>query len=189
MIKALGPKKVPVKAKYPGLKNKKVAIVTIAADNIKHDVPMTVTKEIQRSLIEAKMDIPGMKLIRDSQIKEFQEKNPHWQLPVVTPKDWLKGLGADRLVLVDLTRFRTHEPGNPHLLKGQCVATVKVYEVDKSDPNQTVFLNKDIEVNYPEGREVGIPDGDEDKVLDRLHKGLAIKVSRLFYDHIELVPR
>ena len=190
----LGPqKKVKVVAQYRDLSKKKVAVVTIASDLISKQIPVSLSKSVQKTLIKVKDDIPGITLISQREVEKFKKNNPHWQTPAVTPEDWLKGLGVQRLVMIDLTEFRTHDVGNINVLRGRAAGTVAVYQVEDPDPNQATYFNNEIQILYPEKATVGGVPGPnpkaEKKILEGLYANMSEQVAWLFYDHIEWVDR
>jgi hypothetical protein len=190
----LGPQKeVKVVAQYRDLSKKKVALVTIAHDRISKQIPVNLSKSVQKSLIKVKDEIPGITLLSQGKVEQFKKKNPHWQTPAVTPEDWLKGLGVQRLVMIDLTEFRTHDEGNINVLRGRAAGTVAVYQVEDADPNQPIYFNNEIQIRFPEKAKVGGVPGPNPKAEKKIREGLYSKLSEevagLFYDHTKWVDR
>jgi hypothetical protein len=173
-------KKVNVEAQYRGLDNKSVAVVVAADDRTLYGYPMAPLRVSQAISAQLAVYVPGVRLADPRQIVEFQYNNPHWStLPY---EDLLKRFKVDRLILVDLTHYSTHEPGNKYVWQGQVVANVSVAEADRKDPNHLAFATA-VSAKFPEDSVVGVLDSDDEAMQKGMLDLFSRNVVRLFHDH------
>lgn len=175
-----GKKKVEVKAQYTKLADKKTAILVAADEYIlyrhRHST-LAVARAVGTRLAE---HVPGIEIVPPSDVIAFQDKNPYW---TTVPYGELVGkLGVDRLVVIDLIEYRTHEPGNAYVKQGMIAAEVNVVEAESEDPDNPAFVTT-VRAQYPEEGELGMVNSDDETI----EVGVLVLFSRdaagLFYDH------
>jgi hypothetical protein len=175
-----GPKEVKVAAEYKGLTGKRVAVIVAADEQTLYGhpgAPLAITKAVSAQLATALTDV---KVANPEQVVEFQRKNPYWAtLPY---KMLLKKLEADRLIVIDLATYSTHEPGNTHVWRGVATASVSVAEADAENPNNLTYTQA-VSARFPELQPVGVLDAEESTIALGLNREFATKVSRLFFEH------
>ena len=167
-------------ADYRGLEHQTVGVLVAADEYVLYEyphAPQAICGEISGYLVNF---IPNVQVISPEEIHHFQSRHPYWNtLPY---DDLLTELGVSRLIIVDLTRYTTHQPGNPHLRQGTLAANITVAEVDMADPNQAAYA-RTIEARFPPGSSIGRIGTDDAIVRSGLHKAFAQKVTNLFRDY------
>lgn len=179
------PKKVKVPAEYRGLENKSVAVL-VAADEMTlfeyPKVPAALCEAISRRLSEG---VVGVQVVDVGQVARFQAANPYWDTWLYG--DLLQRLRVERLVYVDLLRYRTHEPGDPHVWRGDALASVGVVEAEAADPNNFVYATT-VQVRYPPGHSEGRVGEDAESIPAMTLATLSLQVVNRFREHEELAP-
>ncbi len=175
-------KMVNVTAEYRGLDNQTVAVLVDADNatlfqfpNARLEVCAALTQKIAGN-------VPGVKTIDPVQIVDFQDRNIYWN--TATYSNLAKRLGATRLVLVDLTDYRIHEPGNVHQYRGVINANLRVAETDSTHPNDAAYATQ-VSVAYPPHRREGLPNADPVTLRKATLDLFSLSAGGKFYDHKE----
>ncbi len=169
-----------VKAQYLGLENKSVAVIVAADEFTLYRYPRAryFTSAAVSSAIQAA--VPGVSLVDPRQITAFQEQQPYW---TTMPYSQLaNALGVERLIVIDLADYSTHEPGNMHIWRGVMSGNVAVIEADAADPDD-ITVSFDIAVQFPETGAVGLLDESDETMQLGMLKLFARNTARLFHDH------
>ena len=173
-----------IKALYKGLENKRFAVLVDADDHTRYVHPhavLDVSRTVTLKLVE---HVRGAVPIDPHQIAQFQREHPFWQsLPYGR---LIEHLAVDRLVLIDLVEYTTHEKGNPHVRQGTIVARVGTLEAEADDPNNFVFLET-VKAQFPPHRPIGLLDSDDRTIQLETLRRFAISVGHLFFDHQQTV--
>jgi len=173
-------KMVDVQAEYLGLDDQRVAVMVAADSHMLYqypDAPLNVCKAVTSRLTK---NIPGITTTIPDEIARFKTDNPYWtNLPYgqLTEK-----LGVDKIVLIDLIEYQTHEPGNAHLWQGLITGNVGVIAHDAADPDNFVFHNT-VSAQFPEASTVGVIDSDDETIQLGMVFLFAKRAAGLFYDH------
>jgi hypothetical protein len=169
-----------VDARYTNLTGQRVAVLVAASDNTLFQHPQArqvITKTISRRLAE---NVKNISLMNPEQVIDYQVANPYWHtLPY---SDVLEKLEVDRIVLVDLVDYRTHEPGNDHVYRGLISANVGVLEADAVEPDNFAF-RRQVRVQYPTDSKVGVVNADEQTIELATVKRFTDQAAGLFYNH------
>jgi hypothetical protein len=175
-----GESKVTVTAAYDGLANHSVAVLVSATDGIRaaHPTAVADTGRAVTSAIAA--EVPGVHVVNPDQIARFLSDNPDWI--VVPPGRLLERFGAERLVMVNLVQYSTHESGNRHLYLGRIAASVDVISADAPDLNNAV-MRAEVTATYPDNGGVGVLDANDQTIALGMRKAFAVRVARLFTDY------
>jgi len=172
-----------VEAQYTDLADQDVAVMVAASETTLYQHPQAreaITKAMSRRIAE---NIENVSLMAPDEILDYQVENPYWHtLPY---SEVLEKLEVDRLVLVDLVDYQTHEPGNAHVLRGLISANVGVLEADAMDADTFAF-RQNVRAKYPRDAKVGLINSDEQTVELATVKHFTHKAAGLFYDHTEL---
>jgi len=169
-----------VDAQYRGLDNQRVAVIVAADEYTLYRFPKATaytTKMITKQIVT---DVPGVTVADPRQILDYQSRNPHWIS--YRYSEIMEQLSVDRLVIVDLTEYRTHEPGNSHVWRGVMSGNVAVVEADGADPDDFA-VSFDVNVQYPEEGAVGLLDSDNQTMEVGMLQLFARDASRIFHDH------
>jgi hypothetical protein len=179
------PEVIEVKARYLDLENRTVAVVVSTSDYIDFNFPDAregITTEISRRI---QVNVPGVQVTNPADIIMWQQDNEYWDTR--PPSAIIEQLEVDRLVLVEIGEYRTHEPGDKYILRGVISATVNVVEAEASDPD-TFGGSYSKSVMYPRSKDswIGEAATSEKKVEAQAQYRFCEETAGLFYDH-ELV--
>lgn len=148
----------PPAPEYGGLAGRTFAVLVSADDPTLYQFPgaaLAVCQAVSGKLAETNAAARPM---HPGQLAEFQRLNPYWlSFP---PSNLLKRLQVDRLVLVELSEYSTHEPGNAYVWQGVIVATLSVAESDAANPDNYVYRNV-VHVRFPEKSGIGVANSDD----------------------------
>src|SRR5690606_38858230 len=128
---------VDVAADYRGLDNQRVAVLVAANDQLLYRYPQAPSKVNQAVSAHLVQQVPGVTVTDPKQMIDFQINNPFWN--AIPYSQIVQQLDVDRLVVVDLSEYRTHEPGNAHLWKGNVSGHIKVIDATAVDPDVPAY--------------------------------------------------
>lgn len=169
-----------VPAEYPYLKDKSVAIAVWTDLDTQVEFPHARLELAEH--LKAAMDgsVTGAKFIPIREIVDYQNRDLDWDR--ADPAQMGEELGADRLVLVELSDFTTREADSPHLYRGRISANVKVY--DTAVANSRPAFRKLVETSFPP--EGPAEWGASDRAVRRgVMEAFATEVAGLFHDRKE----
>jgi hypothetical protein len=175
-----GETKVTVTAAYDGLANHSVAVLVSATDSIRATHPTAVADTGRAVTAAIATEVPGVTVVNPDQIAGFLRDNPDWV--IVPPGQLLQRFDVERLVMINLVQYSTHETGNSHLYLGRVVASVDVISADAPDPNNAV-MRAEVSTTYPENGGVGVLETNDQTIAYGMRKGFALRVARLFTDY------
>lgn len=175
-----------VKAQYTGLEGKSFAVVVTADRMIEADHPGIVdrmcAKVTERLSNATNLPRPGG-FVPAKQVLRYLYDNPGW--PARPLSELGKGLGGvERLVYIELTEYRLHEPGNPYEWAGVASASVAVLELDGISPDDFAF-EKYMTVKFPDEKGVNPNQVSADGMTSALSLRLVDRTTWLFYNHQE----
>jgi hypothetical protein len=179
-------KMVDVTAEYLGLDGQRVAVMVAADGQLLYKYPQAPSQICRAVTGRIASHVPGINATIPDQIMRFQNENPYWQN--IRYGELVKKMDVDRVVLIDLVEYRTHEPGNAHLWQGIITANVGVIDASAADPDNFVFYNT-VEVRFPEQSTVGLVDSDEESIQVGMLVLFARKAGGLFFDHQTEAPK
>ncbi len=171
---------IQYEAEYTGLANQTVAVLVSADKGILYQYPMA-RLEIAEWLTKGiRANVPGAKALDAKQVVDFQNRNIYWDSKPYSQV--AKHLKVSRLVLVELTEYRLHEPGNVNIWQGRFSGTVQVVEANSSRPDDAAY-DTQVSVTYPPKSTVGVVNADQRTIrlgtLDLFTRNTVGK----FYDH------
>ncbi len=178
-------KPVPVAAEYLDMPGNRIAVLVAADDMILYRFPSStfrVTEAVSRRIAT---NLPDTSVTLPREIVEFQRDNPYWITTI--PGRLIDQLGVDRLVVVDLSEYRTNEAGNANVWQGTVAGTVSVYEADAEDPNNRVF-EKTVRVDFPDDSKIGVVSETQTQLTIEaaMLEIFSLRAAGLFYDHEEV---
>ena len=175
-----------VEAQYRGLEGKTVAVMVAAHEHILFRHPkasIDVCRAISQRLVE---NLGTVTVVDPKQVISYQDNNPYWDR---IPYDKLIArMGVQRIVLIELDDYRTHEPGNAHIWHGRISANVGVIADDAEDPDGFVFYTS-VAAQFPEESKVGVVDSDASRIRLGMHTIFSRDAAGLFYDHTVKKPK
>lgn len=176
-------RKVTRKAEYTGLRNRNVAVVIYADperlynfDTVPYELGMAVNYELVQR-------VDGAKVIDPAVVIRYQRENLHWDsMPL---PELGAALGADDVLYISLTDFRTREPGSAHLARGRIDAQVSIWKVvPDPDSDGCVWRKESVRVVFPKDAPAGLSSPFEDQFLRTQTEQLfAQRLVQYFYDH------
>lgn len=182
-----GPTKtVTVPARYTGLDDQSVAVMIAGDEYMLYRYPraqIMLATNISGRLVE---HVPGVTVVNPQTVIQFQHENPEWL--TLTYSELIERMDVDRLIIVDLAEYRTHDPGDKNLWRGKIVGNVGVIERDAIDPDNFSFYASE-QAMFPEDGGIGVLNSDEQTVQLALTATFAQKTVEMFYEHEKEVPR
>lgn len=176
------PKPRDVAAQYTDLADKKIAVMVLTDDVTRYHFPeaaLNISLTMSRALAQ---HVPGVTTVDPEAIVKFQRDNPYWS--TVPPSRLLRQFDVQRLIVIDVAEYSTHEPGNKHLWRGVIDAAVAVYQAEDADPDNKAFEQR-VRAEFPENSTVGLTQGDPKTIQLGVLKGFTFRAAGLFYDHQE----
>ncbi len=175
-----GKKKVKVEAQYRDLAGKKVAVLVAADEYIQGRYPSSVLAVSRAVSARIVGNLPDTTIVPPQDLIEFQKKNPYWI--TVMPGELIRKLDVERLIIIDLIEYRTHEPGNAWVWQGMIAGEINVMEAESEDPDNPSFSTT-VRAQYPEEGELGLVNSDNETVELGMLVLFARDAAGLFYDH------
>ena len=176
----LGKKTVQVEAEHRGLAGQHVAVMVAADDRTlfySPKAPERICRVVTGHLVE---QLPQMQATSPRQVIQYQDDNPYWATK--RANQLIEQMDVQRLVLIDLVEYRTREPGNAHVFKGQVTANVAVHSADSDDPDNPTFYHT-VSTQFPRGTTLGVVNANTQDIELGMVKLFGHQVARLFYDH------
>ncbi len=136
-------KKIP--AEYPYLDGKRVALVVWAEDFTQFEYPHVRLEVSEHVRIALESGVRDVNVVPNREVIDYQNREPRWEAE--DPATLGKQLGAQRLIMIELTQYTTREPGSLHLYRGHMGANVKVYDTEYA--NSAPTYKTSLEVAYP----------------------------------------
>jgi len=171
-----------VDAQYLGLENRSVAIIVSTSDATSFNFPNArpiITGEITRRVAA---NVPGVTVSDPQAVLAWQDANPYWRIRPAS--QLVRQLNVDRLVLVEIGEYRTHEAGDRHVLRGVITATVNIIEAEAPDPDN-FGASYTLDAMYPEPSEsrIGRIGEGEEQVEFMTQIRFCEYAAGLFFDH------
>lgn len=175
-----------VSAMYMGLEGKSFAVVIATDRGTQGDFPGLV--DYLEAQITARMSKNDNQpaaggFVPATDVLKFTYDNPGW--PARTRESLAKSLGGvQRVVVVELTEYRLHDPGNAYTWDGLASAQVSVFEADGDSPESPAF-QKTVSVKFPDDQGYGPEQLPQAGVNTALAQRLVDRVAWLFTKHEE----
>ncbi len=173
---------VLVKAEYCRLENERVAVLADVPIGVLYSFPGARLNLCEVVSTELSKRISGIYVVPAKQIIGFQRRNIYWNTKTYSQ---LAGeLGVTRIILLEVSSYRTHEPGSADLYRGVIASSVGVAETDGSRPNDMAYRSI-VSVSFPEYTSLPIPNTTSATVEKEMLKMFGAKVVGKFADHKE----
>jgi hypothetical protein len=177
-------KTLHVKAEYRGLENQKVAVLVDANPSLLFEQPLAQREVCEWVSEKLAANVPGIQVIAAKQVVDFQNRNLYWN--TATYSELARRLGVNRLLLIELTDYRLHEPGNVNIWRGVIAGSVAVAEADGPRPDDLVY-DAPVMVAYPPDKPMGVLNADQRTIRFGTLDLFALAAAGKFYDHDEKV--
>lgn len=169
-----------VKAEYPHLKGKRVAIVVAGLPAIDFEYPYARMDLALSAANLIEQEVKNVRFVPQETIEQFQLENLDW---ISMPMSEIgKKFVVDRIVYIELMQFTTTEPESVNLVRGRVWSQVSVYETDSSLPNVSVY-ESEIQIVYPEQGPLPMSDTARISTQRQIIAQYALELSRKFYNH------
>ncbi len=176
------PPPLDVKAEYRGLDHQQIVVIVDADLQTLYRYPAA-PLEVCTTLSNAMAEhVPGAVVVNPRQVVEFQERNIYWN--TLTYQEMAATFNATRLVMIDLIEYRSHEPGDRTMWRGQITADVRIAEVDGPTPNDMAY-GTTVSVTYPPDQQFGVVNADELTIRKATLDLFTLAAVGKFHDHKE----
>ena len=191
-----------VAARYTGLSNQRVGVMTWAERSVKYyysymgsdvqaEVSSAVTERLRQAANpKAKADELGnVSLVSARDVYKWQRNHPEMEGRTAADvgPHLAEALPLTRLIHVELQEFMTRDPSTEFLLRGQAIVNVRVVELDPATKSsQLGYEELGIMVTYPPKAPEGVPPTatfTEDTVRKGLIEQIATAVAVRFFTH------
>ena len=180
--RSLNQEVVDVKSQYTDLANRSVAIVVSMSDYAEFNHPNAKQAITEQMAQRVQTNVPGVIMTSPADILKWQKDNPYWATR--PPSMLVKQLKVERLVLVEIGEYRTHEPGDKHVLRGVISASINIVEAEAADPdNFGASFTRDVMYPEPDESKIGRVGESESKIEARTLLRFCETASGIFYDH------
>lgn len=161
----------PVAEKFPGLKDKSVAVVCLDG-NVQGGEGDMLARRVAYLL---NLNGKGIKVIEHQKVVDWMDKQPE---NIADFKEVGRGVKADMVLGIDLDQFSTHE--GPTLLRGRSRISVKVFDMNQN--GKLVYSVPAAPVVYPENGPR--PIGENEEAFKIMFVDIvARKISKDFYPY------
>ena len=175
-------KKIEVLAKYPGLDNKRVAVMVKADMGVLYEHPTAIPNIAMNLSQRIHENVPGVTVLDPRTVLNFQYQRPSWA--AMSMSDIAQELDVDRVVVVDIYEYRLHPPGNRWMWEGVAGAHVGVSERDGIDASEMVD-QWNVIAKFPPQEGSTRDQLNPTLVQNGLMATFVRNVAWVFYDHIE----
>jgi hypothetical protein len=172
---------ISVTAEYHGLDGRSVAVVVDADHSTLYQYPTALLEVCTAVTNLIAANVPDVQTVEPRQIVDFQQRNYYWS--TMQPAELAHRLGVERLVLITLTEYRTHEPGNVNLYRGVITGSLEVYETESASPNRAAYASV-VTAHFP-NTNIGVPNADELTIRKGTLDLFALRAAGRFFDHEE----
>jgi hypothetical protein len=173
-------KLIDVEAEYLGLEGQRVAVLVAADSHMQYQYPDAQDNVCRAMTSRISKGVAGVTTTIPDDVAEFLEANPYWMN--MRYGELAERLDVDKIVLVDLIEYQTHEPGNAHIWQGLITGNVGVIDANSPDPDNFVFQNT-VSAMFPEESSVGVIDADNESIQIGMVFIFSKRGAGLFYDH------
>lgn len=166
-----------IRPEYQGLIGKSAAVVVAADERTLYQYPGAPERVVDYVTSKLAVEVPDIRLIDPREINKFTRENPDW---IAIPYgDLIKELKVDRLIVVDLAQYSTHEQGNRDIWQGNLVARVGVIEAEAKNPHQFAYVSTQ-HVQYPPDNPVGLLRSNDATIEAGMLSAFATKLGAIF---------
>lgn len=175
-----------VEAETDVLSGKTFALLVSAPRSVQGDFPALVETLAARCTerLSNPANVPAAGgFVPPADVLRYMYSTPAWTLRSKTELG--KALGdVDRLVLIEVSEYRLHAPGNPYVWDGVASALVSVYDPRSRTPEIALF-ERTVLVKFPDKQGDGPEQMAAALVNSALLARLVDRATWLFYDHQE----
>ncbi|MDX2132568.1 MAG: hypothetical protein SFY69_11010 [Planctomycetota bacterium] len=175
-----------VEAESDVLAGRSFAVFVSAPRSVQGDFPLLVETLATRAVdrLSAGTNVPPAGgYVPAASVLRYQYNTPAWAL---APKAELAEAmgGVDRLVLIEVTEYRLHAPGDAYTWDAVAAALVSVYDPRSGTPEIAIF-ERTVQVKFPDKRGDGPEQIRREVVQSALLSRLIDRATWPFYAHEE----
>jgi hypothetical protein len=166
-----------IPAAYNGLKEQKVAVVCVSADSFQS--PYSTSTLLARKihgLLQRK--VKDIQLVDEDKVADWID-NHDWDQVDYGYRRIGEGVGADKVVAVELSSYSLHEGGT--MYKGRCTVDVAVY--DMTEGGKKILVLDSLPVVYPANGGESTTTQSPRQFRDSFLNVVAHEVAKNFYRH------
>ncbi len=167
-----------IPAEYPYLEDKKVCILVWADRDTLFEYPFVQLELSEHVAAPLRTNVRGISVLPNRGVVEMQRRDPDWDR--IPPGRLGARLGADRVIMIELTLYTTREPESTHLYRGHIAANIKVY--DTGYPDSPPAFRTNLETAYPPDSP-GQWGADDRAIRKAAMEAFADDLARKFYSH------
>ena len=171
-----------VEAEYKGLKGQRVAVLVDADLGIMFEHPQAQVEVCQALSERLAAKVPNVTVRQAQDVIAFQNENIYWN--TATYSELADRLNVNRLVLVELTEYRLHEPGNVNIWQGAMQGRIAVAETDGQTPDDRDYATM-ISAKYPPDKPLGAIDADQQVIRKATLDIFTRRAVNKFHEHTE----
>jgi len=166
-----------VPARYDGLGKQKVAVVCVSGDSIytPHSTSTELAVRVEQLL---KTNVKEIQMIDQNKVADWIDNND-WDLIDYDYRKIGRGVGADKLVAIELASFSMHQGGT--MYKGQCEANVSVFDMTAGG-EETQILDA-FPIKFPANGAISTAARTERQFRNDFLKVISHDVAKSFYRH------
>ena len=154
---------------YTGLAGKSFAVVVTADRSIQAQHPLlveTIMNRVTQRLSDAKNMPKAAGFVPASTVAAYQYKTPGWTGKSLSELGRQLG-NPQRLIFIEVSEFRLHEPGNQYEWNGAASGRVAIAELDSATPDDYAF-QKNLAMTFPDKKGVSTTDMPENLITSEL---------------------
>lgn len=182
LMPTTGSKTYQVSARYTDLENRSVAVLVATGEYIDFNHP-NVREQLTREVTQRiATNVPGVQVTDPEQVLRFQEENPYWTARA--PSELIRALNVERLIIVEVGEYRTHEAGDRHVLRGVVSGNINLLEAEAPNPDNYAY-GQSIRAVFPDETrtKIGTVTLSEDMIETEARRRFAEDSAGVFYDH------
>lgn len=173
-------KMIDVPPQYLDLEGRTVAVLASVDPSVQARHPDAVANLIRGVSGRIVENVPNARVAEPDKVRAFQRANPAW--PTERPARLIQALGVERLIVLDVAEYRTHEPGNAAIREGLIQANVDLYEAESRDPDER-SLTASVEGRFPRNRSVGEVTASAESVEIAALADFCLRAAGVFHEH------
>lgn len=171
-----------VEAKYRGLDGHGYAVLVSGHRAIEADYPGLVNAILDGVNRDLRENTKAVAYADSLNLIRFMNSRTDWR--AMPPTELMELIDCDRLIVIELTEYRLHEPGNREVWEGLASGEVVVFERGSVYGDEPSFTEP-ITVGFPDSSMVLVDEIPANVVDNELRRRFSQRAAWLFYDHDE----
>ena len=169
-----------VKAEYPGLRDKRIAVLVMTTPAVDFEYPYAQLELTNLVSLVLSQHVKGAQLVDPQEIDRFQREDLDWLRLSISEIG--RKFDAEQIVYLDVIQYTMTEEKSVNLLRGRIWAEVSVYDMAAAQANRARYTTE-VTVVYPEANPVPVDGGARQHIELRTINMFAEELALKFYDH------